>query len=153
MERVLLILAPIARDLGIHINMETHDEITSFEILRLIEATGTDVMGVVLDTANGLQRGEHPVWAARRLAPFVRQTHIKDAYVAHARKASISRHGRWAKGIVDFRAILPIVVAANPHLNLTIENAQVGRGQPPQGQSAASPSRSPTPYGSRHIPT
>lgn len=124
MERLLLTLAPIARDLGIHMNMETHDEITSFEILRLIEAVGADAMGVVLDTANGLQRGEHPVWAARRLAPFVRQTHIKDAYVAHAPGGLDFQTRPVGKGIVDFRAILPITVAANPNLNLTVENAQ-----------------------------
>ena len=64
--------------------METHDEITSFDILRLIESVGEDCTGVVLDTASVLQRGEHPVFAAKRVAPFVRQTHIKDAYVGRA---------------------------------------------------------------------
>lgn len=82
MEKVMRRLAPALRAHGSHMNMETHDEITSFEILRLIDAVGEDCTGAVFDTANGLQRGEHPVWAARRLAPFVRQTHIKDAYVA-----------------------------------------------------------------------
>ncbi len=103
--------------------MATHDEITSFEILRLIEAVGADAMGVVLDTANGLQRGEHPVWAARRLAFSVRQTHIKDAYVAHAPEGLDFQTRPVGKGVVDFRAILPIIVAANPYLNLTLENA------------------------------
>jgi sugar phosphate isomerase/epimerase len=124
MERVLLKLAPIARDLGIHMNMETHDEITSFEILQLIEKVGSDVMGVVFDTANGLQRGEHPVWAAKRLAPFVRQTHIKDAYVANNPGGLDFQTRPLGDGIVDFRAILPIIAAANPTINLTIENAQ-----------------------------
>jgi len=41
MERLLLTLAPIARDLGIHMNMETHDEITSFEILRLLRRSSS----------------------------------------------------------------------------------------------------------------
>ena len=83
-EKVLQRLAPVARANGVHLNMETHDEITSFEILRLIENVGEDSVGVVLDTANMLQRGEHPVFATRRLAPYVRQTHIKDAYVGRA---------------------------------------------------------------------
>jgi hypothetical protein len=122
-QRLLLKLAPIARDLGIHMNMETHDEITSFEILRLIEAVGADVMGVVLDTANVLQRGEHPVFAAQRLAPHIRQTHIKDAYVAHAAGGLDFQTRPCGEGIVDFREILPIIAAANPEMNLTIENA------------------------------
>ncbi|SHH00644.1 Sugar phosphate isomerase/epimerase [Kaistia soli DSM 19436] len=123
-ERLLRILAPIARDLGIHINLETHDEVTSFELVRLVENVGPDAIGIVLDTANVLQRGEHPVWAARRVAPYIRQTHIKDAYVAHAPGGLDFQTRPCGNGIVDFRAILPIIAAVNPAMNLTIEPAQ-----------------------------
>lgn len=122
-ERLLRNLAPIARDLGIHINYETHDEVTSFELVRLVESVGPDVVGIVLDTANVLQRGEHPVFAARRVAPYIRQTHIKDAYVAHAPGGLDFQTRPCGNGIVDFRAILPILAAANPAMNLTIESA------------------------------
>ncbi|WP_337271320.1 sugar phosphate isomerase/epimerase family protein [Oryzifoliimicrobium ureilyticus] len=122
-EKVLLKLAPVARANGVHLNMETHDEITSFEILRLIEKVGEDCMGVVFDTANGLQRGEHPVYAARRVAPQVRQTHIKDAYVGRAAGGLDFQTRPVGKGIVDFAAILPILAKANPDLNLSLEVA------------------------------
>ena len=123
MEKVMHRLAPALRAHGSHMNTETHDEITSFEILRLIEAVGEDVTGAVFDTANGLQRGEHPVWAARRLAPFVRQTHIKDAYVARA-PGGLDFQGRaCGEGIVDFETILPVLAKANPQLNLSLEMA------------------------------
>lgn len=123
-ERLLRILAPIALDLGIHINLETHDEVTSFELVRLVETVGPDAVGIVLDTANVLQRGEHPVLAARRVAPYIRQTHIKDAYVAHAPGGLDFQTRPCGNGIVDFRAILPIIAAVNPAMNLTIEPAQ-----------------------------
>lgn len=130
LEKIMRRLAPVLRDHGAHMNMETHDEITSFEILRLIEAVGEDVTGAVLDTANGLQRGEHPVWAARRLAPHVRQTHIKDAYVARA-PLGLDFQGRaCGEGIVDFAAILPILAAANPGLNLSLEMAASCQDKP-----------------------
>lgn len=124
MERVLRMLAPAARANGVHLNIETHDEITSFEILRLIEAVGEDCVGVVFDTANGLQRGEHPVRAAQRLAPYVRQTHIKDAYVGRRSGGLDFQTRPCGTGIVDFGAILPILHAANPDLNLSLEVAQ-----------------------------
>ena len=124
MERVLRKLAPVARANGVHLNMETHDEITSFEILRLIEAVGDDCVGVVLDTANMLQRGEHPVFATQRLAPYIRQTHIKDAYVARAPGGLDFQTRPCGEGIVDFSAILPILSAANPSLNLSLEVPQ-----------------------------
>ena len=129
-EKFLKILAPIARDLGVHMNIETHEEITSFEIVRLVEAVGTDAMGVVFDTANVLQRGEHPTCAARRLAPFVRQTHVKDVYVAHAPGGLDFQLRPCGEGIVDFRTILPILAEANPLLNLSIENAESTEDRP-----------------------
>ncbi|MFF0922552.1 sugar phosphate isomerase/epimerase family protein [Rhizobium leguminosarum] len=124
MEKVLRQLAPVARANGAHMNIETHDEITSFEILRLIEKVGADCVGVVFDTANGLQRGEHPVFAAKRLAPHIRQTHIKDAYVGRAPGGLDFQTRPVGGGIVDFAAILPILSDANAALNLSLEVAQ-----------------------------
>ncbi|MBY5549524.1 sugar phosphate isomerase/epimerase [Rhizobium leguminosarum] len=123
-EKVLGKLAPVARANGAHMNIETHDEITSFEILRLIEKVGADCVGVVFDTANGLQRGEHPVFAAKRLAPHIRQTHIKDAYVGRAPGGLDFQTRPVGGGIVDFATILPILADANPRLNLSLEVAQ-----------------------------
>ncbi|MGO8226484.1 sugar phosphate isomerase/epimerase family protein [Rhizobium ruizarguesonis] len=123
-EKVLRKLAPVARANGAHMNIETHDEITSFEILRLIEKVGADCVGVVFDTANGLQRGEHPVFAAKRLAPHIRQTHIKDAYVGRAPGGLDFQTRPVGGGIVDFAAILPILADAHPTLNLSLEVAQ-----------------------------
>ncbi|BAS16810.1 xylose isomerase domain protein TIM barrel [Arthrobacter sp. Hiyo8] len=39
-EKFLRLLAPVARDHGVHMNIETHEEITSYEIVRLVEAVG-----------------------------------------------------------------------------------------------------------------
>lgn len=39
--RFLLKLKPIAQDLGIHLNLETHEEITTFEILRSLKPSAT----------------------------------------------------------------------------------------------------------------
>ncbi|MBU9147652.1 sugar phosphate isomerase/epimerase [Burkholderia multivorans] len=126
-EKVLHKLAPAACANGTHLNIETHDEITSFEILRLIERVGADCTGVVFDTANVLQRGEHPVFAARRLAPHVRQTHIKDAYVARAPGGLDFQTRRCGEGIVDFETIIPILADANPGAKSVARSRPVDR--------------------------
>lgn len=131
-ERFLKKLAPIARDLGIHMNIETHEEITSFEVVRLVEAVGPDVTGIVFDTANVLQRGEHPVWAARRVAPYVRQTHVKDALIERDGDVLDYQMRPCGKGVVDFRKVLPILAAANPDLNLSVENFESMEDRPRQ---------------------
>lgn len=120
--RFLKKLAPIARDLGIHMNLETHEEITSFELVRIVEAVGADTTGIVFDTANVLQRGEHPVWSAKRVAPYVRQTHIKDALIAYDGDVLDFQMRACGEGVVNFREILPIIAAAKPDINLSIEN-------------------------------
>jgi sugar phosphate isomerase/epimerase len=117
-------LAPIARDHGVHVNLETHEEITSFEVVRLVESAGPDAFGIVFDTSNLLQRGEHPVRTAQRVAPYVRQTHIKDAALSLTAGGVLYQERSVGLGAVDLRAILPILHAANPALNITIENAQ-----------------------------
>ena len=135
-EKVLKKLAPAARANGVHLNIETHDEITSFEILRLIEAVGPDCVGVVFDTANMVQRGEHPVWAAKRLAPHIRQTHIKDALVARAPggldfQPRTVRHGgrRFRRDPADPRG-------GRPRPEPVARDRAVDGGQPAPAQSA-----------------
>ncbi|OIK15105.1 sugar phosphate isomerase [Bacillus sp. MUM 116] len=119
--RFMLKLKPIALDLGIHLNLETHEEITTFEILRLIESVGEDVVGIVFDTGNIHIRGEHPVYAAKRIAPYVRQTHLKDAYVELIEDGAYYQSRMIGSGLVDFTAVLTELNKYRPDLNLTIE--------------------------------
>ena len=76
---VLRRLAPLARENGQKIGIETHCDITTQEILRIIEAVGEDVVGVCLDTGNLPTRMDEPLAATRRVAPYVICTHTKDA--------------------------------------------------------------------------
>jgi sugar phosphate isomerase/epimerase len=121
-EAFLKILAPIARDLGIHMNLETHEEITTFEVVRLVEAVGPDVMGVVFDVANVVQRGESPVMAARRVAPYVRQTHMKDVVLTFAPNGIRRQIRPCGQGLIDFETIIALLATYRPDLNLSIEN-------------------------------
>ena len=121
-ERFLHKLAPIARDLGMHMNMETHEEITTFEVVRLVEAIGPDVMGITFDIANVTHRGEDPVAAAHRVAPYTRQTHLKDIIHVLTPEGAYRQMRPCGQGVVDYETILPLLYKHNPDLNLSIEN-------------------------------
>ena len=117
----LAALAPLARDLGCHLNLETHEDITTFEVVRLVEAIGPDVMGITLDIANVIVCGEDPVMATRRVAPYVRQTHVEDFVL------SFVETGLWrdlrpcGAGVIDWDAVLDILGGVAPDVNLSIE--------------------------------
>src|SRR5262249_55795995 len=120
--RFLKKLAPIARDLGIHMNMETHEEITTFEVVRLVEEIGPDVLGGTFDIANVTHRGEAPGAAAHRGAKSTRQTHLKDVVHTFVPDGAYRQVRPCGQGVVDYDVILPLLYQHNPKLHLTIEN-------------------------------
>lgn len=126
-ERFLHRLAPLLRELGCHLNLETHEEITSRETAHLVEAVGPDVLGVTLDLANVVVRGEEPLAAARRVAPYVRQTHVRDIVLRFVPEGLERQIRACGDGIVDWRVVLGELRRHNPRLNLSIEDAKEGR--------------------------
>ena len=119
---VLKAMAPVLRANGSRINLENHGDTTTFELVRIAEDVGTDVVGICLDTANLLVFAENPVDAARRAAPYVHMTHAKDALVFLC-ESGLMRQGRAVgRGCVDWREILPILAEHKPDLHLSIED-------------------------------
>ena len=74
-------LAPTLEHLDFRLLIKTHEEITSFEIGRLIDKVGQKRMGVALDPVNLLVRLEDPTAGVRRLQAHVSQIHLDDAQV------------------------------------------------------------------------
>ena len=113
-QRFLVDFAPVLRDRGARSNLKTHEEITSREIVRLIEAVGPDVLGCSLDPVNLLVRLEDPVAATRRLAPYVHHVHVDDAltyFVADGIERKLYPVG---EGAVDWPAIVGQVRGQDP---------------------------------------
>jgi hypothetical protein len=121
-QKFLKIMAPVLRHYGSRVNIETHEEITSFEIIRIIEAVGADVVGVALDTANILSRGEDPIAAAKRVAPYCHQTHAKDAILFFSGNGVVRQVKPCGKGVVNWREVLPILYPYCPDLTLNLED-------------------------------
>jgi len=115
-------LAPVLRAHKSRINIETHGDITTFEVIRLIEDVGPDIAGFCLDTANLFCQCENPTWAARRAAPYVHMTHIKDAMIVFADTGYRRQSLPPGRGALDWRTILPILAEYEPNLRLSIED-------------------------------
>ncbi|MBL7492616.1 TIM barrel protein [Frankia sp. AgB1.9] len=128
-EKYLTKLGPVLRGAGAHLNIETHEEITSFETIRLVEAGGPDAFGITFDIANVVCRGEEPSAAARRLAPYVRQTHFRDVALVETDDG----YGRFivpiGSGIIDWPVVLGLLAEHNPNLNISIEGITATRAE------------------------
>ncbi|MEK0097957.1 TIM barrel protein [Streptomyces sp. A475] len=122
-EKFLRQLAPAAREFDCHLNIETHEEITSTEVVRLVEAVGPDVLGITLDTANVLVRGEDAVAAARRVAPYTRATHLRDSILAPTDYGLTRTFSPCGLGVIDWGGVLGALQAENPDLCASIEPA------------------------------
>jgi sugar phosphate isomerase/epimerase len=116
------ILSPVARELGVYLAFETHADVTSFELLRLIEEVGEDVARVCLDTGNLPIGLEDSLAATRRLAPYVVATHMKDCIVFFNESGLAVQARPIGTGILPVRDIVDTLMAVNPQMNLSIED-------------------------------
>jgi sugar phosphate isomerase/epimerase len=109
-----------ARDAGLDLAVEDHQDFGSEELVDMSEEAGDNV-GVVFDTGNPFSVGEDPVEFARRAAPRIRHVHLKD-YAAQATDDGY-RLVRCAvgDGCVPFREIAGVLEAHTSSLTASIE--------------------------------
>jgi sugar phosphate isomerase/epimerase len=111
----------LLRDLGVRLCLETHEEITLPEVLRLVEVD-PEHLGLCLDTGNVLVRAEDPAAWAERLAPHVRLTHAKDAVLLFDGGGLARQVRAPGDGVLDWPAIIAALGKRQPDLNLSIED-------------------------------
>jgi len=97
------------QDSGVQLLLKTHEELTTFEAVRLIEAVGSDVLGISHDPVNLVCRIEDPVAATRRVAPYVKQIHIDDATITFDGDKMRRYLAPMGTGDIDWPAIMALV--------------------------------------------
>ncbi len=102
-------LAPLLLRRKVRLLIKTHEEITTFEIARLIDRVGADILGVALDPVNVVVRLEDPVAAVRRIAPFVTQIHLDDAQVRFDGSGLRRYLCPFGKGAIDWPSIFALL--------------------------------------------
>ncbi len=115
-------LGPVLRANGSRVDLETHGDTTTFELVRLVETVGPDICGICLDTANVLCHVEDPVLAAKRAAPYTHLTHVKDGIVYFSEQGYTRQGKPIGEGILEWETILPVLAEHSPDLPLSIED-------------------------------
>jgi sugar phosphate isomerase/epimerase len=124
-------LAPALRGCGVRLNLETHEEITTFEIVRLIERIGDDVLGICLDPANVMVRGELVSDAVARSAPWTHMTQLRDAVLVPTQSAISRFLMPIGQGVIDWYHLLGQLFAVTPDLDLVVEGVGATRAEMP----------------------
>lgn len=119
--KFISMIAPMLRDLGCRINLETHGDETSFEAIRLIEKSGQDIVGITLDTGNLPLQGDVPLAAIKRLAPYVHMTHCKDGILYRTDEGVNQQIRSLGNGVINWESAIDILNRYQPDLHLCIE--------------------------------
>jgi sugar phosphate isomerase/epimerase len=118
---VLSALAPLLRERGLKVALETHADQTTDELLEMIDRVGPDIAGVTLDTGNLVMRLDDPITAVQRLAPHVLATHVKDAVLAFTTRGLVWQARPIGSGVLPMPDLLAPLLHARSDLTLSIE--------------------------------
>lgn len=119
---VLREFVPLLRDLGLKLAFENHADATTDELIGVVEALGTDVAGLNLDTGNLMILLEDPLPATRRAAPYTIATHLKDGIVVFADDGLTYNARPLGEGSLPVADILAELARHQPDLTLSIED-------------------------------
>jgi sugar phosphate isomerase/epimerase len=104
------------------IDLENHEDLTTHELLRLVEKVGPEILGITLDVANLTVMGEAPVEGSTRLSPYVHLAHIKDIFLIPTEKGLLRQMRPAGEGVIDWESILPAVYQHDPNAHLLVED-------------------------------
>jgi sugar phosphate isomerase/epimerase len=101
LERVL----PAAERCRVAVAVENHQDASSEDLLRLCRRFESRYFGVTLDTGNPLAVMEEPLEFAGRLAPYLRNAHLKDYRIHRAENGLRLVRCPLGAGVIDFPAL------------------------------------------------
>jgi len=106
---------------GVTLAVENHQDLASEELLMLCETIDSPHFGITLDTGNPLGTGEEPIDYFCRVAPHVKNVHLKDYRIFTTEAGYRLARCALGQGVIDFPALLAILDAAVTEVTMAIE--------------------------------
>ena len=113
----------IAEKVGVHLAVENHQDLASEELLWLCESIGSAHFGITLDAGNPLATAEEPLDYFKRVAPYVKNVHLKDYSIYLSEEGYRLVRCPLGQGVIDFPALFNILAASCPNVTMSIELA------------------------------
>jgi sugar phosphate isomerase/epimerase len=112
---------PVAERARTTLAVENHQDATSGDLLWLCRRFESEWLGVTLDTGNPLAVMEEPLEFAARLAPYLRNVHLKDYRIYCCSQGFRLARCPLGDGAVDFPALFRLLARACPSVPRSIE--------------------------------
>lgn len=113
--------ALVAERAGINLAVENHQDVASEELLWLCETISSSCFGITLDTGNPLATAEEPLDFARRVAPYIKNVHLKDYHIYLSEEGYYLVRCPLGQGVIDFPALIGILNEKNPNVTMSVE--------------------------------
>ncbi len=123
-EALLRASVPSYEAAGVTLALETYEQVSSTDLVGLIEAVGSTNLGICLDPANSVAALELPRDVVKRTAPYVKNIHVKDF--------AFTRRGGWVgftlegaplgTGLLDYDHLVATVQPEIHGINRIIEH-------------------------------
>lgn len=117
----LRIAATTAERAGVNLALENHQDLASEELLWLCESIDSPKFGITLDTGNPLATAEEPLDYVRRVAPYVKNVHLKDYWTWLTEEGYRLVRCPLGQGLVDFPDLLDVLGKDAPDATMAIE--------------------------------
>jgi sugar phosphate isomerase/epimerase len=111
----------IAEKVGVNLAVENHQDLASEELLWLCESIGSAHFGINLDTGNPLATAEEPLDYFHRVAPYLKNVHLKDYSIYLSEEGYRLVRCPLGQGVIDFPALFKILATACPNVTTSIE--------------------------------
>lgn len=119
----LAVATKAAERADVNLAVENHQDLASEELLWLCESIDSSRFGITLDTGNPLATAEEPIDFVRRVAPYVKNVHLKDYWTWHSEEGYLLVRCPIGHGLTDFPAMLDILDAHGNNPTKVIELA------------------------------
>ena len=111
----------MAEKADIYLAVENHQDLASEELLWLCESIGSAHFGINLDTGNPLATAEEPIDYFRRVAPYLKNVHLKDYSIYLSEEGYRLVRCPLGQGVIDFLTLFKILDTSCPDVTMSIE--------------------------------
>jgi 3-oxoisoapionate decarboxylase len=114
-------IVPIAEKQRVILAMENHKDRTADEFVELLQRISSEYYGALVDFGNNIALSEEPMSVVRKLAPYVKSTHLKDMAVKPYAQGFLLAEVVCGEGFLDVKGMVELCRRANPKVHLLLE--------------------------------